>query len=196
MEIFSLLLSLAPPPPPLSDAPAMPCQVVVDRFKGFAFCQFSRINSKDFDIWKINATTTNFQGQAIETREVTAVSFAWSDVDRLPSSIFNSEVFGNITQLQFYGGHWKTISPESFDGAASLKILEVHNVTISEVVSRAFVGATDLEEILLRDCRIADIAKDAFEGLQNLKQLRLINSKIPNEDFLRNLPSLVKIVKK
>lgn len=188
---FVLLLALDVT---LGDKDPLECQIVVDRGKGFTYCQFSTIVAADKDTKKIKANTTMFQGQLIERDRVTAVSFSFSDFDHIPSAIFTS--FGDMIRVRFHGGKLKFIKKENFATAAHLRYFELLDEKVDEITSKAFSGAAEIEEITFENCEIGSIADDAFVGLTKLKKLRLTGSKYPNADFLKNLPKSVVTIEK
>lgn len=169
------------------------CTVLVDRRQVFTFCQFSQIKNAPTEKVKINAISTMFQGQVVESNLVTAISFSYSELDHIPASVFTS--FGDISRVKFYQGKLKFIKKDSFENASHLRYFEVHDSKIEDISSNAFEGANNIEEIILENCEIASIASDAFGGLEKLKKIRLVGSKYPNTDFLKSLSSSVEIVK-
>ena len=168
------------------------CQILVDRFRGFTFCQFSQITSSERDTTKINTVTTMFQGRQIENIYVTAISIAFSNFDRIPASIFNNDNFGNISRIKFYGGELKYIDKESFQNASYLKFIDIVDTKIEKITSNAFEGAVNLEEITLKNCVIEDIETDAFSSLEKLKKIRVKTKS--NLNFLKFIPKSVEIV--
>lgn len=172
----------------------MECQIIVDRGKGFTFCQFSQIIGSDKDTTKVKPLSTNFQGRVIESEQVTAISIAFSEFDHIPSSVFSN--FGNVMRMKFYGGKISYVKKESFTTATHLRFLEIQDTKINEITSNAFEGAKELEELTLENCKIGKIADDAFVGLTKLKKLKLTGSSYPNGDFLNKLPETVKTIDK
>lgn len=177
------------------DKSPMRCQILVNRMAGFTFCMFSQVNSTDHDVSTVEAMTLNYQGRDIESETVTAISIAFSNFDEFPSAIFDENVFGNISRVQFYGGSLKRLSKTSFKDASGLRFVNMWNSTINEISSDVFKGATQLEELTFENCAIGKVAKDAFSGANNLKQLKLVGSTYPNTKFLLNLPDTVKVIR-
>lgn len=174
------------------DKDPLGCQIIVDRGAGFTFCVFSKVNATDRDTTKIKAETTMFQGRLIESEQVSAVSFAFSNFDLIPSEVFNN--FGDVSRLKFYGGHLKIIRKESFANASHLRLFEVSDSKIDEISSQAFKGAENLEKIVLENSSIGKIFDDAFDGLTKLKFLSLKKSNYTDMAFISNLPKSVELI--
>lgn len=134
-----------------------------------------------------------FQGQLVDNNRVTAISFAFSEFDHIPASVFTS--FGDVSRIKFYGGKLKFIKNESFDHASHLRNFEIEDSKIETISSNAFEGASNIEEISFENCEIANIANDALSNLKTLRKIRLSRSKYPNTEFLDSLPATIKIVK-
>lgn len=166
---------------------------MVDRGRGFTFCQFSKITAADKDTTRVKVETTMFQGRKIESNQVTAISIAFSEFDFIPSKVF--EDFGDVSRFKFFGGKLKFIKKESFVTASHLRHFEISDTKIEEISSKAFEGAAaNLEEIVIENCEIGKIASDAFDGLDKLTKLSLKRSKYSDKEFLKNLSSSVEIL--
>lgn len=176
----------------MCDKEPIKCQIVVERGRGFTFCQFSQITADSYDLSKIKIVPTLFQGRLIDSNQVTAIAISSSDFDHIPSSIFTN--FGDVFKLKFNGGSLKVIQKESFATATHLRYFEVSDAKIEKIYSRAFQGADKMEEIKLINCDIGEVAVDAFEGLNSLKRLKLKGSKFSNTDFFENLPESVETI--
>lgn len=162
---------------------------------GFTFCMFSQIDGSVHDVSKIEVMTLNYQGRDIATETVTAISIGWSNFTEFPSAVFDENLFGNISRVQFYGGSLERLNKGSFKDASGLKHFNMWDTTLNEISSDVFKGASQLEELAFDNCAIGKVAKDAFSGANNLKQLKLVGSKYPNNKFVLNLPDSVKVIK-
>lgn len=169
------------------------CQIIVERFRGFTFCQFAQINGTDYDTTEVKVLPTMFQGQMIESDRVTAIMLTYTEFEEIPTEVFTN--FGDITRLKINASKFKVIKKESFATAPHLKFVEFFDTNIEKITSRAFEEAEEIEEITIEDCDVKKIAPDAFAGLDNLKRLKITGSKFSNTNFLKNLPKSVKIIK-
>ena len=172
----------------------MECQIIISRHLGLNICQFSGVKESENDVTSIDAKTTMHNGQLIEKASVTGIQFFNSDLEEIPSAIFDEENFKNIVSLRLDGGSLKYVNKDNFEDASKLRVLEIFNSQIHEISSQAFKFAESLEEIIIKDSTIERIDEEAFIGLKKLKKLQLVNCNYPNNHFFKHIPKRFKSI--
>lgn len=173
-----------------ADNEPIECTPMVERLRGFTFCHFGNQSSTNKDVSKVKVRENMFQGQKIDSQDVTAVHISFSDFHHLPNSVFKN--FGDVTRIKISYSKIKGISHNDFAAAKYLRFIEIEDSQIGKIQSKAFELAVNLEEVSIQNSEIENFSADAFSGLQKLKTINLRNNTfkmlVPN---FSNIPDTV-----
>lgn len=107
---------------------------------------------------------------------VTKIKFKSSQIAKIPNLVFQK-----FEKLKLFDGSnvgLKNLTTLSFNGAANLVILFLHNNQLTKIIDHVFVHTKKLKVLDLANNKIAHIGIQAFNSLAKVEELSLSNNRL------------------